>query len=525
MCRVRVAVVSLLVLVGLVLYACASGNMARLSRPPAPSAQAVSEQTLAQLAALPTPAGADAHTFAMLKAQLRAMLIARGAGKSSSTAPATNRSKVTDLGVLPDAGGARFYWTYRNEGDYNQDSVVNISDLVRLGVHFGKSTASADWTAARVADGNQDGQISLADLTSIGMCYNNSVTQYVLEYSAELSPAAYWTAEGETPFSNSSITAEGLRRFNYLRVPAASGYYRVVPYDTSLAGITSDPAPWSSDKPGDWSMFGHDQRHTHSSPYTGPAGNALKWSYVTEDAIICSSPAICADGTVYIGDISKKIYAINVDGGLKWSYSMSGACSSPAIGADGTVYVGNSDKKLYALDPDGNLKWAYTTGDAVDSSPAIRSDGTVYVGSNDNKLYAFNPDSSLKWSYTTGDAVESSPAIGSDGTVYVGSWDGNLYAINPDGSLQWSFPTGQSTTCAPAIDENGIVYIGNHDGQIYAISPDGSMKWVFNTSTNSATSAAIGTDGTIYVGSLDHNLYAIQPDGVLKWIFPTFDAN
>ena len=63
--------------------------------------------------------------------------------------------------------------------------------------------------------------------------------------------------------------------------------------------------------------------------------------------------------------------------------------SSPAIGADGTVYVGAGDGNLYAINPGGTIKWSYLTGKPVDSSPAIASDGRVYVGSWDGKLYAF----------------------------------------------------------------------------------------------------------------------------------------
>ena len=55
--------------------------------------------------------------------------------------------------------------------------------------------------------------------------------------------------------------------------------------------------------------------------------------------------------------------------------------SSPAIGADGTVYIGSYDDNLYAINPDGTKKWAFDIGDDVDSSPAIGSDGTIYVGS------------------------------------------------------------------------------------------------------------------------------------------------
>ena len=37
--------------------------------------------------------------------------------------------------------------------------------------------------------------------------------------------------------------------------------------------------------------------------------------------------------------------------------------SSPAIGADGTIYVGSEDDKLYAINPDGSQKWAFSTGE------------------------------------------------------------------------------------------------------------------------------------------------------------------
>ena len=43
--------------------------------------------------------------------------------------------------------------------------------------------------------------------------------------------------------------------------------------------------------------------------------------------------------------------------------------SSPAIGADGTIYVGSWDDNLYALTDNGtsgSLKWKYATGDAID---------------------------------------------------------------------------------------------------------------------------------------------------------------
>jgi outer membrane protein assembly factor BamB len=83
---------------------------------------------------------------------------------------------------------------------------------------------------------------------------------------------------------------------------------------------------------------------------------------------------------------------------MKWSFSIeSFAYSSPAIGADGTIYVGSYGSKLYAINPNGSQKWNLTTG-WIYSSPAIGADGTIYVGSLDHKLYAIAEDDlTINW--------------------------------------------------------------------------------------------------------------------------------
>ena len=246
-----------------------------------------------------------------------------------------------------------------------------------------------------------------------------------------------------------------------------------------------------------------------------------KWAFTT-GSTIRSSPAIGADGTVYVGSFDDKLYAINVDGTQKWAFTAgSSVYSSPAIGSDGTIYVGSEDGKLYAIDADGTKEWAFTIGPLVFSSPAIGSDGTVYVGSYDNNLYAIKPDGTKKWASTTGSYVYSSPAIGSDGIVYVGSADGKLYAIKPDGTQKWAFTTGSTVRSSPTIGADGTVYVGSADGKLYAINADGTQKWASTTGTFGESSPAIGSDGTVYVGSGDSKLYAIKPDGTKKWASTT----
>ena len=74
--------------------------------------------------------------------------------------------------------------------------------------------------------------------------------------------------------------------------------------------------------------------------------------------------------------------------------------SSPAIGADGTIYIGSEDNNLYAFNPDGSLQWQYLTSGSIDSSPAIAADGTIYVGSDDHYLYAFSAGTPAQFTIT-----------------------------------------------------------------------------------------------------------------------------
>ena len=51
-----------------------------------------------------------------------------------------------------------------------------------------------------------------------------------------------------------------------------------------------------------------------------------------------------------------------VDGNPLWQYRVSrGAMGSPAVGADGTIYVAGADHKLHAVGTDGKPRWVVKT--------------------------------------------------------------------------------------------------------------------------------------------------------------------
>ena len=189
--------------------------------------------------------------------------------------------------------------------------------------------------------------------------------------------------------------------------------------------------------------------------------------------------------------------------------------SSPAIGADGTIYVSTTGGKLVAVAADGSAtKWSATTNDTLGSSPSIARDGTIYVGSSDHKLYAFDAQGTMKWAFDAGAAIAGSPAVGGDEVVYVATSDGKLYAVAPDGKQRWVYAAGGAITGAPCV-RAGVVYVGSDDKKLHAVATEaGALKWTFATLGAVATPIA-AVDGTVYVGSADGKLYALTPSGLL----------
>ncbi len=134
--------------------------------------------------------------------------------------------------------------------------------------------------------------------------------------------------------------------------------------------------------------------------------------------------------------------AINPNGSIKWEslYAVSAPAplffASPAIAADGTVFI--ADETLYAVNPDGSVKWNFTG--AGDNSPSIGQYGVIYDGGQ-NGLYAIRPDGTLLWIFPK--FILSSPTIDADGSVYATSPDGNLYANqrgwNSQMDISWNF--------------------------------------------------------------------------------------
>ena len=131
-----------------------------------------------------------------------------------------------------------------------------------------------------------------------------------------------------------------------------------------------------------------------------PNNGTLKWKYKIGTGTE-ANPAIDGDGTIYVG--GDELYVIYPDGTKKWHFNFGTdrwiSKSSPAICANGIIYVGThignmAGGEIVAINPNGSERWRKKIAkDWVDSSPSIADDGTVYIGCtydiSEGQLYAF----------------------------------------------------------------------------------------------------------------------------------------
>ncbi|TSC92884.1 MAG: hypothetical protein CEN89_402 [Candidatus Berkelbacteria bacterium Licking1014_7] len=295
-----------------------------------------------------------------------------------------------------------------------------------------------------------------------------------------------------------------------------------------------------------WPLFGHDAKHTNSSPYEiGKGKKELLWSYKAESAIE-SSPVIGADGTIYVGSHDGFFYAFNKDGSVKWKVKLTepsydarwntskAIMASPAIAKDGTIYINTASDYLHALNPDGTEKWRFPINWDNDfwNGPNIGPDGTIYIGtarfegkSGESGLYAINPDGTKKWFSPEPSGISIVPSIADDGTVISGAANptdnkGKIIALTSDGKKKWEFMLEQWLEGPAAIGPDNTIFTGSKEGYVYAINSDGTEKWRFKTGSGISAMPTIGSDGNIYIGSWDGNFYALdQKTGKEKWHF------
>ena len=212
--------------------------------------------------------------------------------------------------------------------------------------------------------------------------------------------------------------------------------------------------------------------------YSIKPNGTLNWDTTYENGFFQKSPVFSPDGnTIYIAGRDSNLFALKLDGSLKWKFSCKKIQRSPIIDNEGKIYFA-SEGYIYALNPNSEIKWSYPTFNVGYSIPTIDKSGNIYVMTSDTTccpyyqaLVSLNYAGEFRWKYIFNDEESDDfwqPLIcDSEGTVYLGSTFGyNYYAISSDGTLKWKLPlefNNQQVDNTGAISKDGRLYLGVHN--------------------------------------------------------------
>jgi outer membrane protein assembly factor BamB len=197
-------------------------------------------------------------------------------------------------------------------------------------------------------------------------------------------------------------------------------------------------------------IFGSSNNSVYGIDYLGN----FRWRRATTGAVE-ASPIVTTDATprVYVGNLAGVFYCLNAtNGAVIWQYPSSGMIgairSKAAVDFDGTIYFGCDDNKVYALNSDGTLKWTFSTGGSVKSAIEIGKNGSILFISDDQKLYSINPYTTprnLRSLYLTDVEVNATGASGENwfnqGTWAVRVEVDRSQTVNARGNYEYTLRT------------------------------------------------------------------------------------
>lgn len=240
-----------------------------------------------------------------------------------------------------------------------------------------------------------------------------------------------------------------------------------------------------------------------------------------------SSPAINANGKIYIGNDNGTLFAITPNCSLVWHYPDSATgidiTTTPAIDGN-AIYFAGDDRKLHKITDNGSTythNWAVDLRYEASSSPVIDGTGNVIVADDSGFVYKVTPAGAVVWTVATDPVgITASPAIGPDGTAYVATEAGRLHAVK-DNAIQWTY-TAESTafTSSPVFGTDGNIYIADENGRFHNINIQTRQSepgWPKPISTYAFSATPVVYQDGFYLVDDDERLFSLDGFGFVRW--------
>ena len=244
------------------------------------------------------------------------------------------------------------------------------------------------------------------------------------------------------------------------------------------AAMAGEAAPANA-----WPMF----RGTAAG--TGRSASVLRlpleviWKRELSKVGFDATPVIL-EGTVYLGDLDGRFFAVRLDDGtVRWE-DRSAAGYSAAAAAGTLVVVGDLEGIVRGFDrATGRERWQHATEGEISGGPTLLPAGgrlpeRVLVGSQDTTLRCLAlADGRLLWQQSIPDQIRCSPTV-AGGRVFLAGCDGRLHVIDAaNGEKIGELPIDGPTGTTPAA-HGGRVFFGSEGGTFWGIEIAGpSVAW------------------------------------------------
>jgi outer membrane protein assembly factor BamB len=106
---------------------------------------------------------------------------------------------------------------------------------------------------------------------------------------------------------------------------------------------------------------------------------------------IVATPALWADGSVVVADLSGVVHVLSPLGSPRFRYH-TGAyylLAGPVCDKGGTVYVGDPEGRLHVVSPEGTGEVIFEAPRSIEGRPAFDPNGRLYLPSRDGHVYVF----------------------------------------------------------------------------------------------------------------------------------------
>lgn len=188
----------------------------------------------------------------------------------------------------------------------------------------------------------------------------------------------------------------------------------------------------------------------------------IAWQVALDSRLVGGPVLDPAGERFYVLGSDGQLVAYDLQGERIWAVAaVERGYSSPAVGADGTIYVTDAHAGLHAFTPDGMLKWSYQSQAAPNTQygPVLGQGGQVfYVVTNfgNGWIEAVTDSGELLWSAALRTQNVSLPLLTSP--------DGQFVFLRDDILL-----ANSGEHVEPVTDLNILRYQGGEGGQLYAL--------------------------------------------------------